>query len=166
MNTTDHHMLTPAQQDYIETIYLMNSRQDGNGVRVMDIAQELGTKSPTVVRTLARLKEIGLVEQEERSLVYLTDEGVKLGAQLAHRHTDVCALLVDVLGVPEEQAHRETCIMEHGFSGSTAQRLHQFLLNWNALEPHERHKLRVAGAVDTRANFSLLERGRGPGSRK
>ena len=111
--------LTPAQQDYIEAIYLLAASRDGGsavqvGVRVSDIAAQLGTKLPTVTRNMARLREVGLIEQQARGPVRLTDTGNALGAQLSHRHQDILQLLTTVLGVNRKVAESEACLLEHG----------------------------------------------------
>jgi DtxR family Mn-dependent transcriptional regulator len=156
--------LSAAQQDYLEAVYVLVQRGAEQGVRVTDIAAELGTRMPTVVRGLARLREAGLVAQEERGLVRLTDQGAELAAQLLHRHTDVVYLLQHVLGVPAARAESEACVIEHGLSGDTAQRLHQFLERWQRLSSGERRALTTRRA--TRAHFTLVGDAAGSGARQ
>ena len=50
--------LTPAQQDYIETIYSLEKNSGLDKIRITDIANKLGTKLPTVTRTVRKLKLI------------------------------------------------------------------------------------------------------------
>ena len=163
--------LTPAQQDYIEAIYRLASSQGSEeavqtGVRVSDIAAHLGTKLPTVTRNMARLRELGLIEQQARGPVNLTEEGVALGSQLSHRHRDILQLLTSVLGVKQNLAVREACLLEHGMSGETSQRLHQFLLNWQGLD--EKSKTSLLGKRKRRgkSEFSLVGPGAGHGGRQ
>lgn len=156
--------LSAAQQDYLEAVYVLLQRQAEDGVRVTDIAAELGTRLPTVVRGIARLRAAGLVEQEERGLVRLSARGGALAAQLLHRHTDVVYLLQHVLGVPAAQAEEEACVIEHGLSGDTAQRLHQFLERWQRLSPGERRALAARPA--RRGQFSLVGGAAGSGARQ
>src|SRR5687768_16898486 len=106
--------LSAAQQDYLEAVYVLLKRDGGDGVRVTDIAAELGCRLPTVVRGIARLRAAGMAAQEERGLVRLTTRGEALAAQLLHRHTDVVYLLEHVLGVPAQRAEAEACVIEHG----------------------------------------------------
>jgi DtxR family Mn-dependent transcriptional regulator len=136
------------------------------GVRVTDIAAELGTKLPTVVRSVARLKELGLLRQRQRGLVHLSPEGSRLAAQLAHRHADVVAFLADILGVAEAQAESEACLIEHGLSGDTAQRLHEFLERWKALPAEARAGLAAAGKAELPSEFGLVGGASGAGGRK
>ena len=158
--------LSAAQQDYLEALYSLSLEDSaGEGVRVTDIAAALCTRLPTVVRTLARLRAMGLVIQEERGPVFLSELGRVLSAQLAHRHVDVVALLTEVLGVDSVTAEAEACVMEHGLSGQSAERLHHFLEAWQKLDPALQRSLRDTAGRSTDSEFSLLGDASGSGDR-
>lgn len=162
----DQLQLSAAQQDYLEAVYVLSLEDSaGEGVRVTDIAASLCTRLPTVTRTLARLRAVGLIEQEERGPVFLSELGRKLAAQLAHRHEDVVLLLTDVLGVDPVTAESEACVMEHGLSGETSERLHHFLEAWQQLDPKLRDALREAAGSDAASQFHLLGDASGSGDR-
>jgi Mn-dependent DtxR family transcriptional regulator len=114
---------------------------------------------------MSRLREAGLVEQEERGLVRLTRSGSALAAQLLHRHTDVVYLLQHVLGVSATQAETEACVIEHGLSGDPAQRLHQFLERWVRLAPGQRRALAAKKSAQ-RGQFTLVGDAAGSGARQ
>jgi DtxR family Mn-dependent transcriptional regulator len=155
--------LTPALQDYLETISALDAAVPG--ARITDIAATLGTKLPTVVRSVARLRELGLVNQVERGRVYPTPAGAALAAQLAHRHEDVVRFLGEVLGVGMERAEADACVLEHGLSAESAQRLHEFLERWDALP--ERLRRTMASRASRKApDFNLLGEAAGAGSRR
>ncbi|MCC7476850.1 metal-dependent transcriptional regulator [bacterium] len=173
--------LSPAQQDYLEALYRLASSsapetalralqrgrtgQGLSGVRITDLAAALGTRLPTVVRTVARLRELGLVEQEQRGQVHLTADGLQLAAQLAHRHSDVVYFLYAVLGVTAKRAEAEACLIEHGLSAETAQRLHLFLERWDALSESQRSRLSGMDKRVRPTQFTLLGEGAGAGGR-
>ncbi len=159
--------LTAAQQDYLEAIYRLEESTEGgsSGARITDIAGVLGTRLPTVVRNIGRLKELRLVTQRERGPVILTKQGRRLAGQLAHRHEDVVELLTSVLGVEPGQAETEACFIEHGLSGATSERLHGFLLCWSRLSGDVRRKLTGCKAGDTTGSFTLVGRPTGKGGR-
>ncbi len=113
------------------------------GVRVSDIAMEFGVKPPTVVRTLAKLRKMGLVRQKERGLVNLTPSGEVMAGQLIHRHDDILGFLIGVLGVSQVQAETDACILEHGLSAESSTRLHLFLEHFEALPETAKRKLAV-----------------------
>jgi DtxR family Mn-dependent transcriptional regulator len=142
------------------------AQRELSGVRVTDIAAELGTRLPTVVRSIARLKEAGLLRQRQRGLVHLTVEGARLAAQLAHRHADVVTFLVEILGATPRTAEAEACLIEHGLSGDTAQRLHEFLERWAGLSAETAAKLSAGAAPVLPSEFGLVGGAAGSGGRK
>jgi len=148
--------LTPVQQDYLELMLRLSGEGDA-GVRVTDIASEMGIKPPTVVRTVARLRAAGFAVQEERGLVHLTDAGRRVAEQLRHRHRDIVVLLVDVLGLERSRAERDACVIEHGLADETAERLHEFLLRWFELPDETRALLASPVSKLDSPHFNLLE---------
>jgi DtxR family Mn-dependent transcriptional regulator len=118
-------MLTAAQQDYIEVIYRLE--QSSTRVRVTDIAAELGTRLPTVTRTIQRLTVLGLVRHVTRGEVHLTAAGRRIATEVVHRHDDLVQFFVNYLGLPRKLAETDACQIEHGLSATTTQRFHEFL---------------------------------------
>ncbi len=123
--------LTASQQDYLEAVYRLlhdpSRAEQRTSVRVTDIATALGTRLPTVTRTVARLAERGLFLHELRQGVRLTPKGELLASAFVHRHEDLVRFFITILGLEKEQAERDTCQIEHGLSEMSAQRLHEFL---------------------------------------
>jgi DtxR family Mn-dependent transcriptional regulator len=161
--------LSPALEDYVEAIYTLES-EGRDGVRVTDIAAQLGTRLPTVVRSVARLRQLGLADQPERGPVSLTAEGEALARQLAHRHADVVRWLVDILGVEPMRAEADACVLEHGLSAESAQRLHEFLEHWDAQPRRQQHMAHGGRAHrqrkrNTAPDFDLIGTAAGSGSR-
>ncbi|MBN2081168.1 metal-dependent transcriptional regulator [bacterium] len=155
--------LTAAQQDYLEALSLLGA--EGAGVRVTDLAAHLGTRLPTVTRTLQRLRERGLVHQEVRGLAYVTLAGRRLAGQLAERHRLVERLLGEVLHLPPEQAARDACVIEHGLSGAAAGRLAAFLGRWDQLPQATRRFLTGRRGRPSEERFDLLGDSRSFGGR-
>lgn len=121
-------ILTPARQDYLEIIYRLELEQGRDNVRITDIAERLGTRLPTVSRTVKRMTDSGLLKHRERRVVGLTTRGRRIGAQIVHRHDDLVAFFERVLGIGHDQAEVDACQIEHGLSNRTAQRLHEFMI--------------------------------------
>jgi DtxR family Mn-dependent transcriptional regulator len=126
------HTLTAALQDYLEAIYRLEQRD--LRVRISDIAAELGTKLPTVTRTVRRLTSLGLVAHKDREGVALTAAGARMAHDILHLHEDVVHFLTGVLGLPRELAEIDACQIEHGVSAATAERLHDFLEHFASLD--------------------------------
>ncbi len=157
--------LTPVMEDYLETVLRL---QEATGsCRVSDIAAELGTRLPTVTRTVAKLTELGFLHHEDRKAVSLTARGRKLALDVLHRHTDLVTLFTRVLGLPPDLAETDTCQIEHGLSAPTAQRLHEFLL-WYETLPRELRDAFAAfrdSASTGRADFRNLPESKASGWR-
>jgi DtxR family Mn-dependent transcriptional regulator len=128
--------LTAIQEDYLEVIHDLVSETPG--VRTTDIAERLGCRLPTVTRTVQKMADLGLVKHKSRGLIHLTEQGRSTARDIAHRHSDTVAFLVKVLGLTEQQAQRDACMIEHGLSPLAAQRLHEFLEYFNELDKPRR----------------------------
>jgi len=94
--------------------------------RVRDLAAHMGVSHVTVTRIVARLKQEGLVETTPYRPIRLTARGERLAAQTRQRHQTVLAFLL-ALGVPEEEAQRDTEGIEHHVGAATLQRMAAFV---------------------------------------
>ncbi len=129
--------LTAAQQDYIETIFKLSNDSPEKKLRITDIAGSLGTKLPTVTRTVKKLVSLGYVCHESHGGVQLTPEGQKIAEELAHLHRDLILFFTEILGMTKKQAMIDACQAEHAFSSVSAQKLHEFLIYYRNLSPDE-----------------------------
>jgi DtxR family Mn-dependent transcriptional regulator len=156
------HQLTAVQEDYLEIIYRLQTSGESDEVRVSDIASRLGTKLPTVTRTVRRLSNLGLLHHALRGRVTLTISGHKMAVEIVHRHEDVLTLFTDILGLDPAQAEGDACSIEHGISAATAQRLHEFLEHFAALPRPVQIRLTSFGRSKGRASasFSSLTKSR------
>jgi DtxR family Mn-dependent transcriptional regulator len=160
-------MLTPVQDDYIEIVYLLEKENGPGTVRVTDIANQLGTRLPTVTRTVQRLSRLGYLEHSQRRSVSLSGQGLKVAREIVHRHRDLVWFFTDLLGLPRREAELDACQIEHGVSSRTAQRLHEFLeyvsgLDEKDCEIFERFRRKASGG---KKNFRNLPVGRTRGWR-
>ena len=134
--------ITAAQQDYLEVILRLQEQSDQERVRVTDIANELGTRMPTVTRTVQRLAEKGLLAHRRGGTVRLTAAGRRMAGEILHLHEDLVLFLTEILGLSKGIALRDACQLEHGCSRQTAQRLHEFLEFYESLPEKERRPFR------------------------
>ncbi len=112
-------------EDYLEAIYLLGLKSQT--VRVKDIAQFLAVKPPSVTEAISRLAEEGLVEHSPYGEVQLTVEGKRTGRVTWGKHKLLFKFLRDVLGVSEEAAFKEACLLEHDISEETKGKIKEFL---------------------------------------
>jgi DtxR family Mn-dependent transcriptional regulator len=117
--------LSSKKEDYLETIYRLST---GAGtVGLTDIARERGVTLPTVNSAIGKLKEDGLVNQEHYGKIALTPAGERKAAEIYRAHKVLSRFLSEILGLSTRQAENEACIMEHGLSPMTLQRLENFI---------------------------------------
>lgn len=128
--------LTAVQEDYLETIYRLEHQTET--VRISDIAAELGTRLPTVTRTVRKLTDQGLLRHDHRQEVSLSATGRRIAGEIVHRHDDLVGFFKKILGLSEKEAQENACRIEHGLSRKAAQRLHEFLEYWSELNQSEK----------------------------
>jgi DtxR family Mn-dependent transcriptional regulator len=73
-----------------------------------------------------KLAEAGLINYRKYSGVTLTEEGQRMADELARKHETLKEFLW-VLGVPEDVADGDACVMEHNVSAETLDRLTRFV---------------------------------------
>ncbi|MCB1380492.1 MAG: manganese-binding transcriptional regulator MntR [Alphaproteobacteria bacterium] len=111
-------------EDYVELIAdLIDERGEARGT---DIALRLGVANATVVKTLKRLQDAGLVTQEPYRSIFLTGDGWKMADDGRRKHQVVEAFLL-ALGVSEETARIDSEGIEHHVSEETLKAMARFL---------------------------------------
>ena len=128
-DTHEGHELSMASEDYLESIYrIMSDRgEELEGVRSVDVAEQLNVSKASVNKALSMLKEEGMVNQSRYGRVTLTPEGKKYAAIVWRAHRALRAFLEADLGVEAERADEEACLMEHVLSADTMSRLIDYL---------------------------------------
>lgn len=112
--------LSPSHEHYLRAIWALRSRT--GYARLADVARELGVTHATVSVGLKPLEEGGLVAHDAHRFLLLTPAGDRIAREVHHRFSVLRVFLKDVLGVPEETAEHEACLLEHDISTDTAGR--------------------------------------------
>jgi len=115
--------MTQSLEDYVEMIFRL--RRDGSIVKVSDIAAALDVTKPSVVRAIRELTKLGLVKHEPYRGVELTEKGRRVAKLVLNRHLLLRAFLVK-LGVGENTADRDACLMEHILSAETIDHIREY----------------------------------------
>lgn len=89
--------------------------------RVSDVARVLNITRGSVSVTLKGLKGRGLVTEDDRRFVGLSEEGARIARGVQGKRHVMKRLMVEILGVPEEIAEQDTCKIEHLISDVTAE---------------------------------------------
>lgn len=116
---------TEVVSRYLEAIYYMET--EGESVRSARLADWLGVSRPTVTVALRRMTRDGMVRQNSRKEIELTDRGREAAAAIVRRHRIMERWLTDALGLDWVTADEEAARLEHAVSAVVEQRL------WEAL---------------------------------
>jgi DtxR family Mn-dependent transcriptional regulator len=91
------------------------------------IAERLHQSGPTVSQTVARMERDGLLTVENDRHLVLTEEGRAAAVSVMRKHRLAELLLVNVIGMPYEEAHEEACRWEHVMSDSVEKKVYELL---------------------------------------
>ncbi|MBW2261524.1 MAG: metal-dependent transcriptional regulator [Deltaproteobacteria bacterium] len=116
--------ISPAMEDYLETIYLLVGER--KVARVKDIAAARGVKPGSVSPAMKKLAAMGLIRYEQREFIDLTPEGEEVARRTLARHELLRRFFHDVLNVSQKNARSDACAMEHYLSDEGVDRLTKF----------------------------------------
>jgi len=120
--TTD---LVDTTEMYLRTI--LELEEEGVTPLRARIAERLHQSGPTVSQTVNRMERDGLVTVEGDRHLHLTELGRSHAVAVMRKHRLAELLLVNVIGMPYEDAHDEACRWEHVMSEAVEQRVYQLL---------------------------------------
>ena len=124
MKRTREEHASELAEDYVEAIADLGVSE--GEARVVDLARRLGVTHVTVNRTVARLRQAGLVTSQPYRAIFLTAEGQALATLCKRRHEIVVAFLLS-LGVSETVAAMDSEGIEHHVSPETLQAFERWL---------------------------------------
>lgn len=117
--------LTHSMAHYLLTIHKL--KEEKGYARVTDIAKDMGLTKGSVSTALTNLRKRSLVEEDDSKFLSLSSTGHdEVHAILANR-TLLYYFLKDVLGVQENTAHKDSCLMEHLLSSETRKNFFEFM---------------------------------------
>lgn len=115
-----------SHEDYLEAIVMLGGTTSAP-VRSVDIATKLGVSKASVNKAVTALKEKGLVDQPYYGDITLTDEGYSYGSSVLDRHHMLFTFLTRALGIPDDQAEQEACLMEHAISDESFEKWSSYI---------------------------------------
>ena len=118
--------MSMSHEDYLEAIVMLGGTTEAS-VRSVDIATKLGVSKASVNKAMTVLKEKGLAEQPYYGDVTLTEEGYEYGTSVLDRHRMLSMFLTKALGIPEERAEKEACLMEHAISDESFEKWSSYI---------------------------------------
>lgn len=81
----------------------------------------------SVNKAMSVLKEKGFAEQPYYGDITLTAEGYEYGRSVLERHEMLYLFLTKALGIPEDRADEEACLMEHAISDESFEKWFDFV---------------------------------------
>lgn len=119
------HDLVDTTEMYLKTI--LELEEEGVPPLRARIAERLGQSGPTVSQTVARMERDGLLTVEGDRHLALTPHGRSTAVSVMRKHRLAELLLVNVIGMPYEEAHEEACRWEHVMSDAVEKRVYDLL---------------------------------------
>lgn len=113
----------PAAADYLSTILLID--RDYGEVHNTRLADRLGVSKPAVSQAISRLKNKGLVKQDNYKTIELTVSGRVLAEKIIRRHYLIEHLLIRAIDYPWERADDEALRLQTVISGDLADHMYE-----------------------------------------
>ena len=111
-----HSKLSQSFEDYLEAILILE--EEGKAPKSVEVARLLGVSKPAVSKAMSDLADKGYIEKESYSELRLTPEGREVANKVYHVHTTIRDFLMSI-GVSEETANIDCCLIEHVISDET-----------------------------------------------
>lgn len=112
-----------SAEDYLEAILMIRER-NGNA-RSIDVANELNVSKPSVSVAMKKLKTQGLIEFDDSGCIVFTDAGKEKAEMVYDKHRLLTKVL-SAIGVDEDVAAEEACLIEHVISDSTYEAINKY----------------------------------------
>jgi DtxR family Mn-dependent transcriptional regulator len=145
-------------EEYLETIFEIE--EEGIVPIRARLVERLRLSAPAVSETVNRLVEQGNVELLDDRRLRLTPKGRAIARSIVRRHRLAERLLVDVIGLEWEKAHREADRWEHAISADVEEKL-VALLGDPATCPHGNPIPGSARTIDRTGSVVLSEAAEG-----
>ena len=148
---------SPAVQDYLKAIYLLDESDDAVGpVTTSQVAEALAVTTASASNMLKKLDGLGYVVLVKRQGVELTDAGRAAALEVIRHHRLLETYLATRLGMSWDEVHREAEILEHHVSEALADRIAE-ALGHPERDPHGHPIPTSAGQMPSMSSRRLSE---------
>ncbi len=117
--------LTHSMVHYLLAIHKL--KESKGYARVTDIAHEMGLTKGSVSTALTNLKKRDLVLEDDSKFLSLSSSGHEAVHGILSSRTLLFYFLKDIIGVNEEIAHKDSCLMEHLMSAESREKFFNFM---------------------------------------
>ena len=115
---------TESQEDFVEALLILE--QKGEPLETTRVAKMLHISKPAVHQMGHELIDRGWITRKDYGDMKLTDEGRAIAKAVLERHRILKEFLLN-LGVGEEIAEHDCCLMEHVLSEETIEAIKKTL---------------------------------------
>ena len=115
-----------SAEDYLESILTLREKQ--GFVRSIDVANDLGVSKPSVSVAMKKLRESGCIAMDQDGHITLLPDGEAVARKVYERHEILTRFFV-ALGVSEETASADACLVEHVLSQETFDRIKEHIMH-------------------------------------
>lgn len=116
--------INESAENYLESILIIKNKK--GYVRSIDIAHELSFTKPSVSVAMKSFRETGYITVDNDGNISLTDKGLEIAERMYERHKLIAKALM-ALGVDEETAYHDSCLIEHDISAVTFEKIKEHL---------------------------------------
>lgn len=117
--------LTHSMAHYLLTIHKLKEAK--GYARVTDIAKDMGITKGSVSTAITNLKKKDLVVEDDSKFLSLSEVGHEHVHSILSSRTLLYYFLKDILGVSDQVANNDSCLMEHLLSDETRSKFFNFL---------------------------------------
>ena len=104
---------TRSMEDFLEALLMLE--EEGKPLQTTRVAAMLGVSKPAIHQMGHELINRGYITRIDYGDMSLTEEGRAIAKKTLHRHRVLKGYLIS-LGVSEETAEQDCCLMEHDLS--------------------------------------------------
>ena len=116
--------LSMKEEDYLESI--LNISLEKGYAKAKDIAEDLEVAPSSASEMFSKLDKKGLIVHRKYEGVTLTPAGKEIASQVRFRH-EVLVKFLKNLGVPDFEADKDACFMEHELHAVTIEKIKEFV---------------------------------------
>ncbi len=120
--------LSGSLEDYLEAIF--KTAIEKKIVRVKDITKLLNVKTSSAIKAIKILETNGFLVHEHYGYIDLTEKGLTEGKVIYAKHTTLRFFLTTILGVSDDIAEHDACLIEHCLSEETYVKILTHVEQW------------------------------------
>lgn len=149
-------MRTPSIEDYLKTIYKLETDGDGPPVSSGAIADAMQVAPASASNMVRRLADLGFIDYEAYAGATLTEPGRAVALEVLRHHRLLELYLKEVMGFDWAAVHHEAERLEHHISETFEDRIEE-MLGHPTRDPHGHPIPTREGAVDPLSTRTLAD---------